>query len=304
MRFAYCRTTGEEPAEVVTPGGYVLDGEGRLLRCIDGTEINDQIAASIGEHPRIATYEGVECEWRWRHAAEQNESGDLLLNLDQVARDLPGYSRYNGGWTKQVTGLNETVTNGFSILGDMVKNRRDWCPPGLYLTCSIGGSRAHPRKNYQLFRLHPDGVVSLAGQAGDTRDWATNLWPYVREALIDIAADLAREVVSQLAESTESTERTEIAESTESTESTETTEISEISEGERIDRAVMEFARALRIIEMKDWDRTWQTICRAAAANRCLGCEGLGIEPDSERPCPYCRGTGTLDDLTEPEFTT
>ena len=52
------------------------------------------------------------------------------------------FERYNGGWTKTVTGLDKQITNGYSILGEFKPQKKDWyCEGGLYLDKGIGGSR-------------------------------------------------------------------------------------------------------------------------------------------------------------------
>lgn len=99
-----------------------------------------------------------------------------------------GATRYNGGWTKTVTGLDKTKGNGFSILGEFLRGGVQPLQPGLYLDCGIGGSRKNQEHHYHLVELTPTGEViilqSVDGLSGYTRnkeggDWAVRLWPAI-----------------------------------------------------------------------------------------------------------------------------
>lgn len=115
---------------------------------------------------------------------ERNEKGEMLLAPITLAKEAGGGERYNGGWVKKVTGLDKKRTNGYSILGDFIKDDKiQWMAPGLYLDCGIGGSRKHQEKYYTLFRLTPDGTVEKLAEAGDGKNWAVKLWPAIEEGL-------------------------------------------------------------------------------------------------------------------------
>lgn len=119
-------------------------------------------------------------------AIEKNDKGQLLLDPVALAKGVAGenFSRRNGGWVKNVVGLDKTKTNGYSLLGDFLNQGLQWLSPGLYLDCSIGGSRKNHQYWYTLFTLDSDGQVSKVAELNRyTRDWAVRLWPSVEEAL-------------------------------------------------------------------------------------------------------------------------
>jgi hypothetical protein len=126
---------------------------------------------------------------------ETNENGQLLCNIEDIFQEkfdtgsptFEGFTRYNGGWIKTVTGLNKTITNGYSVLGTFAQAQITWNSPGLYLDCSIGGSRKNHEPRYQLFILHKDGSISGVGEQlkNPGKDWAVKLWPLIERTLKD-----------------------------------------------------------------------------------------------------------------------
>lgn len=124
---------------------------------------------------------------------KKNEVGQLLMDLEDVmaaSGQIANYTRYNGGWIRHVTGLDTKKTDGYSILGDFVKDGIQWQDPGLYLDCSIGGSRKNQERWFTLFVLTPDGEIQkvgkwwkISGSSGGT--WAPHFWD-------EIEAQLAR----------------------------------------------------------------------------------------------------------------
>jgi len=123
----------------------------------------------------------------------KNDEGELLLNITAVAAEvIPNFTRYNGGWIKRVTGVDETKTDGYSLIGDFTKTGLTWHQPGVYLDCSIGGSRKNQAYRYSLFILQPDGVGKYLGitetRLGRGGDWAPHFWDAVAAALQKIGA--------------------------------------------------------------------------------------------------------------------
>jgi hypothetical protein len=117
---------------------------------------------------------------------EKNSLGWLLLDIEKIAEELlqKRFTRYNGGWIKAVNSLNKSVTNGYSIVGDFARSGLNWNAPGLYIDCSIGGSRKHPEKVYSLFRLAPDGTAHLIFGVDNVRDWAPRMWPHIEKEFL------------------------------------------------------------------------------------------------------------------------
>jgi hypothetical protein len=119
-------------------------------------------------------------------AIERNEKGDLLMNVSLEIRKLTGARRYNGGWTRRIDGLDKSRVDGYSLVGPFAEDRIDWCRPGLYLDCDIGGSRKTPVKRYALMRLSADGALTemdLPAGVDGARDWAVRLWPLIEAEL-------------------------------------------------------------------------------------------------------------------------
>jgi hypothetical protein len=143
---------------------------------------------------------------------ERNENGAYLLDPVAVAREhVKEYTRYNGGWIKTIEQIDKSKTNGYSLVGEFCKSGLQWMSPGVYLDCSIGGSRKYHRRIYTVFALREDGsvvaynddTIDVGGRGGD---WAVRLWPVIERALGEVgetderAALLARraELVAEL----------------------------------------------------------------------------------------------------------
>lgn len=111
----------------------------------------------------------------------------VLLNFKKETSHIPTVSRYNGGWLKTVTGLDKTVTNGFSIEGQFVKAgdfKMDY-KPGLYVDCSKKGSRKNQKWNYHLFQVNEDGFHLLQTVEDGRGAWACELWEMIEIELED-----------------------------------------------------------------------------------------------------------------------
>lgn len=126
---------------------------------------------------------------------QTNENGELLLNVEEVAKELlstgysfSGFSRYNGGWIKQVIGLDKSKTDGYSILGDFAPKKKTWVKPGLYIDCSIDGSRKNQERRIHLFVILKDGTAKQIGEEKKYKgssggDWAVDLWNDIENTL-------------------------------------------------------------------------------------------------------------------------
>lgn len=127
----------------------------------------------------------------------------MIINIYNELKKQDGdIIRYNGGWTKEVNGLNKDVTNGYSILGDFIKTAADIVnnvEVGLYLDCDISGSRKHPEKDYRLFRINPDGTVTIIQTIfNGGRDWAYHLWELIEKELEKPVSNELREELIRL----------------------------------------------------------------------------------------------------------
>ena len=124
---------------------------------------------------------------------KKNEEGELLLNITAVASEvIPHFTRYNGGWIRRIDTVNEKMTTGYSLVGEFAGEGLTWHKPGLYLDCSIGGSRKNQKYQYSLFILGQDGVAkyldALEIRWGKGGDWAVCMWYAVYAALNEIEA--------------------------------------------------------------------------------------------------------------------
>lgn len=112
---------------------------------------------------------------------------DFLMN---VYEDLPEWPhgfggrpvRYNGGWMKEITSVDKSKSNGYSLVGEFLENGAEGAVRvtvgKLYLDCDIGGSRKNQEKRYRLFHVHSGKVVVICTQE-DVSTWAIELWEHI-----------------------------------------------------------------------------------------------------------------------------
>lgn len=104
--------------------------------------------------------------------------GNLVIGRPKVLFDpSTEFERYNGGWTKSISGLDKSQTNGYSIEGEFKKrDGKDYYTVGkLYLDCGIGGSRKNQRSYYKVFVLDENAKVEIISESTG-KSWATDLW--------------------------------------------------------------------------------------------------------------------------------
>lgn len=105
--------------------------------------------------------------------------------LFSITRYKDLFFRRQGGWLKEVTGLNKCTTDGFSIKGDFItdKDRLIWYDTDtLYLDCSKGGSNKYPIAYYKLFKVSEDGQPVILFET-ESVDWAIDLWEPIERYL-------------------------------------------------------------------------------------------------------------------------
>ena len=113
-----------------------------------------------------------------------NEKGQVLIDLEKaILSGIDNATRYNGGWVKSVTGLDQTKTNGYSVIGKFQKSGVQWFDPGLYLDCSKGGSRKNQEIIHSLIMLKADGSIELLQQEMNNSSWAVALWDEIEKNL-------------------------------------------------------------------------------------------------------------------------
>ena len=111
----------------------------------------------------------------------------MLLNwCEEITNIDPSINfRATGGWVKTVTGLDKSVLNGFSLVGEFVKagDYKTEFSDGLYLDCNKEGTAKKPQLDYRLFRFR-DGKVRLLDLVIDAqKSWAQDFWDAVEDEL-------------------------------------------------------------------------------------------------------------------------
>ena len=93
--------------------------------------------------------------------------------------------RATGGWLKTVTGLDKSVLNGYSLVGEFVKSGdyKSEYSDGLYLDCNKEGKKSNPKQDFRLLRLK-NGKLTLIDQVYDAKkNWAVEFWDSVAEEI-------------------------------------------------------------------------------------------------------------------------
>ena len=112
---------------------------------------------------------------------------NMLLNwCEEITNIDPSINfRAIGGWVKTVTGLDKSVLNGFSLVGEFVKagDYKTEFSDGLYLDCNKEGQKSNPKQDFRLFRLK-NGKLTLIDQVyNGKKNWAVELWDSVSEEI-------------------------------------------------------------------------------------------------------------------------
>lgn len=121
--------------------------------------------------------------------SEKTIKDEIMERLTQTSffleiDDQPIGTRYNGGWAKEIIGINREKTNGYSLLGNFVENGKEGAyrvdVDKLYLDCGIGGSRKHQEKHYTLFTVNSNGKITILYESPnngeDKISWVLKIW--------------------------------------------------------------------------------------------------------------------------------
>ena len=108
----------------------------------------------------------------------------MIINL---AEQLVGFDRYNGGWVKTIERIYKDYNNGYSLVGEFIANKQvknvNLEEDVLYLDCSIGGSRKNQEKSYHLFKLEDGEIEIIQTIENGQDDWAVQLWDSIENEL-------------------------------------------------------------------------------------------------------------------------
>lgn len=118
-----------------------------------------------------------------KRQTEDKKNPIILMNLMQ--KICPEIERYNGGWTKTITGLDKTKTNGYSLQGDFIKAKQAaYYENGtIFLDCDIDGSRKNQERNYRLFLLKSGKLTLLDELPDGDMNWALEFWEIIESTL-------------------------------------------------------------------------------------------------------------------------
>lgn len=149
------------------------------------------------------------------------------------------WSRYNGGWMKTVTGLDKSVKNGYSLIGEFVdagRTKNDY-EAGLYINCNIDGSRKNQHKIVQLIKLSEDGEITLLKEIKDGgRTWAVEFWELIEENLTEEVKMSVNEIHNIIRKNLDEKQIEELLKKLGKTENTPIkVSVSDFSQVERID---------------------------------------------------------------------
>ena len=109
----------------------------------------------------------------------------MILNWKKIIEDDSGdYNFYNGGWVKEVTAVDKSKSNGYAFEGRFVNpiNGLSECRDGLYIVCSIEGSRRRQKKCVAVFEIKDDEVTKVIDWV-EGNDWALKIRDRVAELL-------------------------------------------------------------------------------------------------------------------------
>lgn len=111
----------------------------------------------------------------------------MIINWKQEMKKIDPEMKFRaeGGWLKTVEGLDKSVKNGYSLVGDFVKagDYEEEYDEGLYLDCNKEKNGRKVQQDYRLFRIR-DGKLRLLDMVIDgTSTWAVDLWDAVEDEL-------------------------------------------------------------------------------------------------------------------------
>jgi len=100
-------------------------------------------------------------------------------------------TRYNGGWAKEIRGLDKSKNNGYSFKGMFIDGGGEAVyrvsPNKLYLDCGVGGSRKNQKKQCILFSVNDEGEIIYLKKGTvnykNGKTWAIDFWPFIDKFL-------------------------------------------------------------------------------------------------------------------------
>ncbi len=101
-------------------------------------------------------------------------------------------------WAKVVTAVDNSRSTGWAFEGDFIAagGIQDVTAGSVIVVYGEKGSRANPTPHAAVFRAHPDGTVSLEGEAKG-RAWARTLRDTVERLLEDDSGEVLNDLTWQ-----------------------------------------------------------------------------------------------------------
>ena len=109
----------------------------------------------------------------------------MIVNWKDVIKTDNCNNFYNGGWVKEVTGVDTSKSNGYCFEGDFVSGANKGlveCGDGYYIVCSVEGSRKNQYKDVAMFQIAGDKVEKIIDWVTGN-DWALKIRDRVAELL-------------------------------------------------------------------------------------------------------------------------
>lgn len=128
----------------------------------------------------------------------------LLLTPAMVKAARPYNSQiwhYNGGWVKVVSNIDDTCTNGYGLLGQLLPGNGMMVDVNSTIVdCDILGSRKNTYRKYYLYKFIDDGSEDGSLEYITTVDAITGLWKPLRKIWRDLLdpARLARDIWTRI----------------------------------------------------------------------------------------------------------
>ncbi len=125
----------------------------------------------------------------------------MIINWKEIISSDSRNNFYNGGWVKQATGVDKSQGNGYCFEGDFVSraiNGLTECGDGLYIVCSVEGSRKNQEKRVAVYRVAGEQVERVIDWVYGN-DWALQIRDQVAELLTKTTSSMVELSTEELA---------------------------------------------------------------------------------------------------------
>lgn len=108
------------------------------------------------------------------------------MNISEVLKEEVEFYFYRGGWIKKLKGIDESKENGYKYEGEFLPSRALTglyeFKKGIYIVCSLRGSRRNPTKYVRLIKINEEGIHYF-GECFEGNDWALQILPLAKKAI-------------------------------------------------------------------------------------------------------------------------